>query len=76
MKFAHQLKFNSVPEWKEHYLHYAALKKIIYQIAKAEGPGGWKAEDGENLSSLLLPTPQPPVSAQILWIAAFTVIPQ
>mmetsp|Transcript_31205 Transcript_31205/g.69392 ORF Transcript_31205/g.69392 Transcript_31205/m.69392 type:complete len:781 (-) Transcript_31205:655-2997(-) len=36
MKFSHQLKFNSVPEWREHYIKYAALKKIIYAIAKAE----------------------------------------
>ena len=36
MKFSHQLKFNSVPEWKENYLNYSQLKKLIYQIAFAE----------------------------------------
>ncbi|GAX73558.1 hypothetical protein CEUSTIGMA_g1009.t1 [Chlamydomonas eustigma] len=36
MKFTHQIKFNSVPEWRDHYIDYAHLKKIIYAIAKAE----------------------------------------
>lgn len=36
MKFTHQLKFNTVPEWRDHYIHYAALKKILYSIAKRE----------------------------------------
>jgi phosphate transporter len=31
MKFSHVLKFNTVPEWREHYINYAALKKLIYQ---------------------------------------------
>jgi phosphate transporter len=34
MKFSHLLKFNTVPEWRDHYIHYAVLKKIIYAIAK------------------------------------------
>ncbi|KAG2486184.1 hypothetical protein HYH03_015147 [Edaphochlamys debaryana] len=36
MKFTHQLKFNSVPEWREHYIQYAHLKKYIYALAKKE----------------------------------------
>lgn len=36
MKFTHQLKFNSVPEWKEYYINYSALKKIVYAISSAE----------------------------------------
>lgn len=36
MKFSHQLKFNSVADWKDHYVHYANLKKIIYEIARLE----------------------------------------
>lgn len=36
MKFAHSLKFNSVPEWSEYYVSYSSLKKIIYQIEKVE----------------------------------------
>lgn len=28
MKFSHQLKFNSVADWKDHYVHYANLKKV------------------------------------------------
>lgn len=36
MKFTHQLKFNAVPEWKEHYINYPLLKKIIYATRAAE----------------------------------------
>ncbi|KAG2437638.1 hypothetical protein HYH02_011277 [Chlamydomonas schloesseri] len=36
MKFTHQLKFNSVPEWREHYIQYGHLKKYIYALAKKE----------------------------------------
>eukprot|EP00955_Chlamydomonas_euryale_P065643 359300-Chlamydomonas_euryale.AAC.6 len=36
MKFSHQLKFNTVPEWRDNYIHYAGLKHIVYAIAKAE----------------------------------------
>lgn len=36
MKFTHQIKFNSVPEWRDHYIDYAHLKKLIYAIAKEE----------------------------------------
>ncbi|KAJ9505749.1 hypothetical protein QJQ45_029250 [Haematococcus lacustris] len=36
MKFSHQLKFNSVADWKDHYVSYANLKKIIYDIARLE----------------------------------------
>ncbi|KAG7904899.1 hypothetical protein KL907_003115 [Ogataea polymorpha] len=32
MKFSHSLQFNAVPEWKEHYLAYSALKKLIYEL--------------------------------------------
>ncbi|KAG0225625.1 low-affinity phosphate transporter [Actinomortierella wolfii] len=34
MKFSHQLQFNVVPEWADHYIAYSNLKKIIYQIEK------------------------------------------
>nr|BCL66262.1 low-affinity phosphate transporter [Volvox reticuliferus] len=48
MKFTHQLKFNSVPEWREHYIQYAHLKKYIYALAKREvdlQAGGQVADD-------------------------------
>jgi hypothetical protein len=54
MKFTHQLKFNSVPEWREHYIQYAHLKKYIYALAKREADlqaGG----DEEGLLSPLVP---------------------
>ncbi|GLC41066.1 hypothetical protein PLESTB_000947200 [Pleodorina starrii] len=36
VKFSQQIKFNSVPEWREHYIQYAHLKKYIYALAKRE----------------------------------------
>lgn len=38
LQFSHQLKFNSVADWKDHYIHYANLKKLIYEIARLEQP--------------------------------------
>lgn len=34
MKFSHSLKFNSVPEWRAHYINYGALKKLSYALEK------------------------------------------
>ncbi|KAI9598907.1 SPX domain-containing protein [Syncephalis fuscata] len=34
MKFSHQLKFNAVPEWSDHYVAYPQLKKLVYQIER------------------------------------------
>lgn len=34
MKFSHSLKFNSVPEWRPHYINYGALKKLSYALEK------------------------------------------
>lgn len=36
MKFTHVLKFNAVPEWKEYYINYPVLKKLIIQANSAE----------------------------------------
>ncbi|OMJ29062.1 putative transporter [Smittium culicis] len=36
MKFENVLKFNTVPEWNEHYIAYAKLKKMIYNIEKEQ----------------------------------------
>lgn len=57
MKFTHQLKFNSVPEWREHYIQYAHLKKYIYALAKKEADlqaGGQLVGDEEGLYAPLL----------------------
>ena len=35
MKFSHSIQLNASPEWREHYLAYSHLKKIIYAIEKA-----------------------------------------
>lgn len=58
MKFTHQLKFNSVPEWREHYVQYAHLKKYIYALAKREADAqkyGAPHGDEEGLQQALLP---------------------
>ena len=39
MKFTHVLKFNAVPEWKEHYINYPILKKLLTQAHQAESEG-------------------------------------
>lgn len=40
MRFSHLIKFNSVPDWREHYIDYSAIKKIIYAIGKREAQEG------------------------------------
>lgn len=50
MKFTHSLKFNAVPEWRDHYLAYAALKKIIYAITSAEYHAGYEGEGNHAAS--------------------------
>ncbi|GME80993.1 unnamed protein product [Ambrosiozyma monospora] len=32
MKFSHSLQLNSVPEWRDYYLNYKLLKKVLYQL--------------------------------------------
>lgn len=61
MKFSHQLKFNSVADWKDHYIHYANLKKIIYEIARLEQAARAPEEDWEHgvHEPLLRTTPAP-----------------
>ncbi|CAI5757817.1 unnamed protein product [Candida verbasci] len=36
MKFSHSLKFNAVPEWRDDYLNYPTLKKIIYKLQQEQ----------------------------------------
>lgn len=52
MKFTHQLKFNSVPEWRAYYINYAGLKKLVYAIAQAESNQAY--EGHEELGQPLL----------------------
>nr|ADF43123.1 PTC1p [Chlamydomonas reinhardtii]ADF43163.1 PTC1m [Chlamydomonas reinhardtii] len=54
MKFTHQLKFNSVPEWREHYIQYGHLKKYIYALAKKEADLQAGGQDEEALLAPLL----------------------
>jgi phosphate transporter len=50
MKFTEQLKFNSVPEWKEYYVNYSQLKGIIDNICRIESRAAASAtvEDEEQ----------------------------
>ncbi|KXS13241.1 SPX-domain-containing protein [Gonapodya prolifera JEL478] len=34
MKFTHSLQLNAVPEWREFYIDYKKLKKLIYELEK------------------------------------------
>ena len=36
MKFSHSIQFNAVPDWSSHYISYSNLKKLIYQLEKAQ----------------------------------------
>ncbi|KAH3899751.1 related to Inorganic phosphate transporter PHO87 [Saccharomycodes ludwigii] len=36
MKFSQSLKYNSVPEWKDKYMDYAELKKLVYTLQSEE----------------------------------------
>lgn len=41
MKFTHALKYNSVPEWRESYVNYSLLKKLILNASKEEANEGY-----------------------------------
>jgi hypothetical protein len=36
MKFEQELVLNSVPEWRDHYLNYEQLKRLIYIIEQGD----------------------------------------
>jgi hypothetical protein len=36
MKFSHSIQLNSTPEWREHYISYSKLKRIIYDTEKVK----------------------------------------
>lgn len=48
MKFSHQLQFNQVPDWCDHYIQYESLRRILYTIAKAEAETGAHGTDTED----------------------------
>ena len=39
MKFSHALKFNANSAWKDHYINYNRLKKLIYRREAEETKG-------------------------------------
>lgn len=50
MKFSESLKYNSVPEWKQYYINYNGLKKLIYALQKKKlNPG----ENDEEIEEIL-----------------------
>lgn len=53
MKFELSLQYNSVPEWQNHYINYANLKKIVYalqaeELEKLSGTNNAEHEDENN----------------------------
>jgi hypothetical protein len=56
MKFEQELVLNSVPEWRDHYLNYEQLKRLIYIIEQGDEAVRLTTltvavESGENLRS-------------------------
>lgn len=43
MKFSHTISLNANPDWAEHYIDYAGLKKVINEVQEYRGSAG---EDG------------------------------
>ena len=39
MKFSHALKFNANSAWKDHYINYTRIKKLIYKKEAEETKG-------------------------------------
>lgn len=39
MKFSHALKFNANSDWKDYYINYNGLKKLIYKKEAKETKG-------------------------------------
>ncbi|OWB80539.1 hypothetical protein B5S32_g4823 [[Candida] boidinii] len=59
MKFQHSLQVNSVPEWKDHYIDYAYLKDVIYDLQSKidefnndEIEGNSKSNNSKSLKNL------------------------
>ena len=52
MKFTHDLKFNKAPDWKDNYLDYWHLKKLIYKNEKSAIIQRTGSTDPERLSLL------------------------
>lgn len=49
MKFSESLKYNSVPEWKQYYINYNGLKKLIYALQKKKLNPGENDEEIEDI---------------------------
>jgi phosphate transporter len=69
MKFTHVLKFNAVPEWKEHYINYPVLKKLLTQAHQAEAEGFYEGipaadEEAGSRTPLLSQALSPSISRQ------------
>lgn len=57
MKFSHALKFNANSAWKDHYINYNRIKKLVYKREAEETKGlSLNMPDINNRTSLgLLP---------------------
>lgn len=62
MKFSHALKFNANSAWKDHYINYTRIKKLIYKKEAEETKGlslnipdlGNRTSIGANCNNLVL----------------------
>lgn len=56
MKFHQSLKFNSVPDWQDHYIDYDSLKKVIYNLQKKQLDLGIEFKENHDMFTDLIVT--------------------
>ena len=51
VKFGEGLKFNGLPDWRDHYINYELLKQLIYDQVSSHGvPAGSAFSSYEHTS--------------------------
>ncbi|PRT54213.1 Low-affinity phosphate transporter PHO91, partial [Wickerhamiella sorbophila] len=55
MKFSSALQFNAVPEWRDNYVDYGALKKLLYALEKES----LRPPNGQESAALMARDPEP-----------------
>ena len=65
MKFSHALKFNANSAWKDHYINYTRIKKLIYKR---------EAEDTKGMS-LTIPDLANRTSIGMRWLSRLPLHP-
>ncbi len=46
MKFGQALNFNTVPEWKDFYINYSLLKRLVHEEEERAARGGGAVSRG------------------------------